>query len=85
MCIRDRPKKACLYYHMGQCLAPCEQAIDEKAVSYTHLDVYKRQVLRPGIVHRIDKDTTGLLIVAKNDKAHTALSKQLQNKTVNRL
>ena len=42
-------------------------------------------VLRPGIVHRIDKDTTGLLIVAKNDKAHTALSKQLQNKTVNRL
>lgn len=42
-------------------------------------------VLRPGIVHRIDKDTTGLLIVAKNDKAHAALSKQLQNKTVNRL
>ena len=42
-------------------------------------------VLRPGIVHRIDKDTTGLLIVAKNDKAHTELSKQLQDKTVNRL
>ena len=42
-------------------------------------------VLRPGIVHRIDKDTTGLLIVAKNDKAHVELSKQLQDKTVNRL
>ena len=42
-------------------------------------------VLRPGIVHRIDKDTTGLLIVAKNDKAHASLSKQLQNKSVNRL
>lgn len=42
-------------------------------------------VLRPGIVHRIDKDTTGLLIVAKNDKAHASLSKQLQTKTVNRL
>ncbi|MEG0469439.1 RluA family pseudouridine synthase [Amedibacillus sp. YH-ame6] len=42
-------------------------------------------VLRPGIVHRIDKDTTGLLIVAKNDKAHTSLSKQLQTKTVSRL
>lgn len=27
---RHLPKKACLYYHMGQCLAPCEQAIDEK-------------------------------------------------------
>lgn len=42
-------------------------------------------VLRPGIVHRIDKDTTGLLVVAKNDNAHRALVKQLQDKTVNRL
>lgn len=42
-------------------------------------------VLRPGIVHRIDKDTTGLLIVAKNDVAHASLSQQLQTKTVNRL
>ncbi len=41
-------------------------------------------VLRPGIVHRIDKDTTGLLIVAKNDKAHESLVKQLQTKTVSR-
>ena len=41
--------------------------------------------LRPGIVHRIDKDTTGLLIIAKNDLAHASLSKQLQSKTVNRL
>lgn len=41
-------------------------------------------VLRPGIVHRIDKDTSGLLIVAKNDQAHTSLSKQLENKTVSR-
>ncbi len=35
--------------------------------------------LRPGIVHRIDKDTSGLLIVAKNDAAHTALSAMFQN------
>ena len=35
-------------------------------------------VLRPGIVHRIDKDTSGLLVVAKNDAAHAALSKQMQ-------
>lgn len=41
-------------------------------------------VLRPGIVHRIDKDTTGLLIVAKNDKAHRSLGEQLQSKTVSR-
>ena len=40
--------------------------------------------LRPGIVHRIDKDTSGLLMVAKNDVAHRVLSEQLQNKTVDR-
>ncbi len=42
-------------------------------------------VLRPGIVHRIDKDTSGLLIVAKNDFAHQALVEQLQKKTMHRL
>lgn len=42
-------------------------------------------VNRPGIVHRIDKDTSGLLMVAKNDKAHSALSKQLQEHSVDRL
>lgn len=42
-------------------------------------------VNRPGIVHRIDKDTSGLLMVAKNDMAHQSLSKQLQDKTVDRL
>ena len=35
-------------------------------------------VMRPGIVHRIDKDTSGLLIVAKNDKAHTSLAEQIK-------
>ena len=40
--------------------------------------------IRAGIVHRIDKDTSGLLMVAKNDKAHQALSEQLQEKTVDR-
>lgn len=39
---------------------------------------------RPGIVHRIDKDTSGLLLVAKNDRAHAVLAEQLKNKTVNR-
>jgi len=38
-------------------------------------------VLRPGIVHRIDKDTTGLLVACKNDKAHLAIAEQLQDKT----
>ena len=42
-------------------------------------------VKRPGIVHRIDKDTSGLLVVAKNDDAHTALSAQLKTHTVSRV
>ena len=41
-------------------------------------------VLRPGIVHRIDKDTTGLLVVAKNDKAHVSLASQIAEKTCHR-
>ena len=42
-------------------------------------------VLRPGIVHRIDKDTSGLLVVAKNDKAHASLAKQIAEKTCRRI
>ncbi|MBQ6175510.1 MAG: RluA family pseudouridine synthase [Clostridia bacterium] len=38
--------------------------------------------LRPGIVHRLDKDTSGLLLVAKNDAAQLALSRQLQDRTM---
>ena len=41
-------------------------------------------IKRPGIVHRIDKDTSGLLVVAKNDIAHEELSNQLKYKTMNR-
>ncbi len=42
-------------------------------------------VIRPGIVHRIDKDTTGLLVVAKNDKAHLGLSAQLKDHSMHRI
>ncbi len=38
--------------------------------------------IRPGIVHRLDKDTSGLLIVAKNDKAHINLSEQIKNREI---
>jgi len=40
--------------------------------------------LRPGIVHRLDKNTSGLMLVAKNDIAHLSLAKQIQNKTCKR-
>ncbi len=42
-------------------------------------------VLRPGIVHRIDKDTSGLLLVAKNDQAHVSLAAQLKEHTIHRV
>ncbi|MBR6472237.1 MAG: RluA family pseudouridine synthase [Firmicutes bacterium] len=41
-------------------------------------------VIRPGIVHRIDKDTSGLLVIAKNDRAHESLSEQLREHSINR-
>ncbi len=41
--------------------------------------------LRPGIVHRIDKDTSGVIIVAKNDNAHIRLSEQFSNHTIKRI
>lgn len=41
-------------------------------------------VLRPGIVHRLDKDTSGLIVIAKNDKAHVSLASQIEKKTAGR-
>ena len=41
-------------------------------------------VLRPGIVHRIDKDTSGLILVCKNDFSHKALAKQLEEHSITR-
>lgn len=40
--------------------------------------------MRPGIVHRIDKDTSGVIVVAKNDKAHNALASQFKDHTITR-
>lgn len=42
-------------------------------------------VMRPGIVHRLDKDTSGLMVVAKNDVAHTGLSAQLEARDLKRI
>ena len=42
-------------------------------------------VIRPGIVHRIDKNTSGLLVVAKNDAAHVSLATQIEEKTCKRI
>ncbi|OGC08003.1 RNA pseudouridine synthase [candidate division WOR-1 bacterium RIFOXYD2_FULL_36_8] len=42
-------------------------------------------VLRPGIVHRLDKDTSGVIIAAKSDEAHKALSRQFKNRTIKKI
>ena len=42
-------------------------------------------VIRPGIVHRIDKDTSGVLVIAKNDFSHNSLAKQFKEHTINRI
>ncbi len=42
-------------------------------------------VIRPGIVHRLDKDTSGLIVVAKNDEAHKSLAYQIEKKTARRI
>ena len=42
-------------------------------------------VVRPGIVHRLDKDTSGVLMIAKNDKAHINLSNQIKNREVRKI
>ena len=41
-------------------------------------------VARPGLIHRLDRDTTGLLVIAKNDRAHISLSDQLRNRDISR-
>ncbi len=40
--------------------------------------------MRPGLVHRLDKDTSGLIMIAKTDRAHASLTDQLRNRTVNK-
>lgn len=42
-------------------------------------------VIRPGIVHRLDKDTSGLIVVAKTDEAHKSLAEQIEKKTARRI
>ena len=42
-------------------------------------------VIRPGIVHRLDKDTSGILVVAKNDRSHLALAKQIKERRMKRV
>ena len=50
-----------------------------------HFDTLGSDSIRPGIVHRLDKDTSGLMLVAKNDEIHDKLSSMIKNKQVERI
>ncbi|MFV0484439.1 MAG: RluA family pseudouridine synthase [Bacteroidales bacterium] len=54
------------------------------AYKYSDLPMFNGEEMRPGLVHRIDKDTSGLLVIAKNEEAKFHLSKQFFNKTTKR-
>ena len=54
------------------------------ALVYHFNNLANSNTIRPGIVHRIDKDTAGLLLVAKNDATHNFLAKQIEDKTCTR-
>lgn len=73
---------------VGLVVHPCNTTKSHTLVNALMFHVNKLStingVLRPGIVHRLDKDTAGLMLVAKNDLAHKKLSDQLKDKTLNR-
>ena len=56
------------------------------ALMFSHKDKLSgiNGVIRPGIVHRIDKDTTGIIVVAKNDNAHKCLAEQFKEHSITR-
>ncbi|QZT39135.1 RluA family pseudouridine synthase [Halosquirtibacter xylanolyticus] len=58
--------------------------VNALAYRYKDLPMYNNEDTRPGLVHRIDKNTSGLLVVAKNEHAKTHLSKQFFDKTTKR-
>ncbi len=55
---------------------------DQNIINAIHDETSKISLSRPGIIHRLDKDTSGVILIAKNKKTLSSLSKQLQNKTI---
>lgn len=62
-----------------------EHTLVNALVGHTELLSNQNGNERPGIVHRIDKDTSGILLVAKNDKVHNILAEGFKDKTINRV
>lgn len=81
-----------LLYHVGSASIDVEsdddEELDDDDVGLSTVDAIPQvegdPSIRPGIVHRLDKDTSGLLVVAKNDVAHRGLAKQFANRSIQR-
>lgn len=74
-----------LMYHFGQREAiELEIDDDEEEDTLNEGEIFASSEIRPGIVHRLDKDTSGLLVVAKNSYIHSQLSKQFSDRTTGR-
>lgn len=69
-------------YHFGLRESIAIEADDEEEESEG--GIYSGDEIRPGIVHRLDKDTSGLLVIAKNPVVHADLSEQFRNRTTER-
>ncbi|GAB5518083.1 MAG: RluA family pseudouridine synthase [Rhodothermales bacterium] len=88
---RDGTLVNALLYHVGGRVLDLEGDADELDDDEVGLSVVNAAprfendaVIRPGIVHRLDKDTSGVMVVAKTDVAHTHLAKQFMARTIHR-
>lgn len=76
----NKPQGMCVHPAVGNYSGTLVNALTYKVKNLSKIN----GDFRPGIVHRLDKDTSGLLIVAKNDKAHEELARQIQTKECKR-
>ncbi|HHU63848.1 MAG TPA: RluA family pseudouridine synthase [Clostridiales bacterium] len=76
----NKPKNMLVHPAAGNTSGTLVNALLAKCNSLSDID----GKVRPGIVHRIDKDTSGLLVVAKNNAAHLSLARQIKERTVGR-
>ena len=79
---------ALLHHVGGDSVAADDESVDEAEVGLSMINALPERpdhpVVRPGIVHRLDKGTSGLLVVAKHDRAHRELARQFKDHTTER-
>jgi 23S rRNA pseudouridine1911/1915/1917 synthase len=71
-------------YHIGK-REPIKYETDDEDDEIDDSEIYSSDFLRPGVVHRLDKDTSGIIVVSKNPTAHAALAKQFEDRTVQKM